>query len=127
MLLGCRSMTDPRPVLIYDATCAFCRKWIARWHARTDDRVDYVPLQRADVLRRLQVPTSSAARAVQLVMPDGRRYEGAEAIFRALEHAPGLRLASRLGRLPVLRWIAARVYRWIASHRIFAAQVERIL
>ena len=120
-------MDHPRPVLVYDGACAFCRRWVARWQARTGDRVDYLPLQRGRELRRLGVSPSAARRRVQLVTPAGARYEGAEAVVRALEHAPELRIAARLGRLPVIRWIAARVYQSIAAHRRLTDVVDRAL
>ena len=118
---------DEAPLLIYDAACEFCRRWVARWRARTGDRVAYVPRQRKGVLRRLGVSPEAAARSIQLVTPGGGRYQGAEAVLRALEHAPEVRFAARLGRLPILRWIAERVYRRIAARRGFAERVDRAL
>src|SRR5262249_8995256 len=72
-----------RPLLEYDADCAFCRRWVARWRARTGDAVRYRPLRRR-------------ARAVQLIEPSGRRYQGAEAVFRVLARDPRMRLVSWL-------------------------------
>jgi predicted DCC family thiol-disulfide oxidoreductase YuxK len=119
--------TVEKPLLIYDADCAFCRRWVARWQARTGDRIAYAPLQQPGLLQRLGVPLSAALRAVQLVTAGGARYEGAEAVFRALGSAPGLRLVTRLARLPIARWVAAWVYRRIARHRGLAARVDAVL
>ena len=115
------------PVLVYDADCAFCQRWVARWRARTGDAIDDRPLQEPGLLRRLGVPLSAASRSVQLVTPAGARYEGAEAVFRLLGRAPGLRLLARLARLPVARGVAASVYRVIARHRALAARVDALL
>jgi predicted DCC family thiol-disulfide oxidoreductase YuxK len=103
-----------RPLLLYDGHCAFCRRWVDRWHARTGDAVAYRPSRRA-------------RRAVQLIDSDGKRYQGADAVFRALSHAPRMRLVSTLGRWPVVRWLAGRAYRFIAGHRTSAARVDRLL
>jgi lipase maturation factor 1 len=116
-----------RPLLIYDAECRFCRRWIARWRARTGGRITYLPLQQPGLLRRLGVPLSDALRSIQLVTPDGKRYEGADAVFRALGHTPGLWLLTRLARLPLARWIAEWLYRRIARHRGLAARVDTVL
>ena len=103
-----------RPVLLFDGKCAFCRRWVERWRARTGDAVIYRRSRRA-------------RRAVQLIDSDGKRYEGAEAVFRALSRAPRLRLVAAIGRWPVVRWFAARTYRFIAAHRTLAARVDRML
>jgi predicted DCC family thiol-disulfide oxidoreductase YuxK len=103
-----------RPLLLYDGDCAFCRRWVERWQARTADAVVYRPSRRA-------------RRAVQLIDSDGKRSQGAEAVFRALSHAPRLRLVAAIGRWPVVRWLAGRAYRFIAAHRTSAARIDRLL
>lgn len=116
-----------KPLLIYDAECAFCSRWVARWRARTGDRIAYLPLQQPGLLRRLGVPLSAARRSAQLVTPSGKRYEAAGAVFRALGEAPGLRFLTGLARLPFVRWLADRVYLWIARHRGLAARIDHLI
>jgi predicted DCC family thiol-disulfide oxidoreductase YuxK len=96
-----------KPLLIYDGDCQFCQHWVARWHARTGDRIEFRPLQQPRLLRRLGVPLSAALRSVQLVTPDGKRYEGTDAVFRAPGSTPGLRLVTRIARRSRL-WRASR-------------------
>jgi predicted DCC family thiol-disulfide oxidoreductase YuxK len=119
--------TGVTPTLVFDGDCGFCRRWIARWQARTQDRVVYVPLQEPGVLARLGIPLSDALRAVQLVDSDGRHYAGAEAVFRTLERAPGRHVLLRFLRLPPLVWLAELVYRFIARRRASASRVEKRL
>src|SRR5882724_9890189 len=77
-----------KPLLIWDADCNFCRKWIGRWRLLTGDRVEYATsIAVAD--RFPGIPREEFARSVQLVETDGKIYRGAEAVFRALAHAPG--------------------------------------
>jgi predicted DCC family thiol-disulfide oxidoreductase YuxK len=121
------SSSGDAPLLIYDAECAFCRRAVARWRARTGERVRYVPLQNARLLRRLGIPKARAERSLQLIEPSGRTYEGARAVFAALRRAPGLRLLSLVGRLPVVRTLAEWIYRRIARHRTLAERVDRWL
>lgn len=87
----------------------------------------YIPFQEHGILPRLGIPLAHARRSVQLVEPDGTRSEGAEAVFRVLSYAPGPRIAVRVGRLPIVRWFAERVYRVIARHRTLASRVDRVL
>ncbi|HYA16600.1 MAG TPA: lipase maturation factor family protein [Bryobacteraceae bacterium] len=66
--------------LVYDGDCGFCRLWVGYWQALTGDSVEYVPYQ-SDAQRFPEVPSEDFRKAVQL-FEDGRRYSGAEAVFR---------------------------------------------
>ncbi len=107
-----------RPVLIFDGDCHFCRFWVERWRGITAGRVDYRPFQDA-AGDYPQIARSEFENAVQLIEPDGRVTQGADAVLRALEFSSGP--ARWLG--PALAWIpfgllAARAaYRFIARNR----------
>jgi predicted DCC family thiol-disulfide oxidoreductase YuxK len=115
------------PLFLYDRDCGFCRRWVERWRARTRARVSYLPFQKRGLLRRLGISKRDARRASQLIESNGRRSQGATAVFRALLRAPGLRLVSRIGLLPGIRWIAEGVYRLVANHRVAASRIDRFL
>lgn len=109
--------TRSRPILIYDGDCHFCRRWIARWHGYTEDRVEYAPFQEvaADFPG---IPSESFRQSVQLVEPDGRVTAGAEAVFRALSFAPGRRWPLwAYENLPGAARASERCYRIVAGHR----------
>lgn len=76
--------------MVYDGACAFCRRWIARWRRVTGGRVDYAPYQEV-AARFPAVPPGRFESAVQLIEPDGRVSQAAEAALRALAYAPGWR------------------------------------
>jgi predicted DCC family thiol-disulfide oxidoreductase YuxK len=79
------------------------------------------------VLSRLGIPLAAAQRSVQLAMPDGQIYEGADAVFRVVQLAPGRHVLARFGRLPLMRWVAERFYRFVAGHRVLTSRVDRML
>src|SRR5687767_6758637 len=110
-------LLEMKPLLVYDGECGFCREWIARWRAVTGERVDYAPYQ--EVADRFpEVPRERFASSVQLWEPGGRWSSGAEAVLRALSHAPGRGWMLWLyRRVPGLAWVAERAYRSVASHR----------
>jgi len=116
-----------RPLLIFDGDCGFCRRWIVRWKALTADAVDYVESREA-AARFPEIPKEAFARSVQLVLPDGEVFEGAEAVFRSLAFAP--RRAWLLGvyrHVPGFAPVSELAYRFIASHRGGASAVTRVL
>ena len=108
-------MPEPKPVLIYDGRCGFCRIWLDYWRRLTGDRIEYLASQ--DVGDRFpQIPSEVYSRSVQLVRPDGSVASGARAVFESL------------GKARIYSWISAPsefAYRVIAGHRDFFYQVTR--
>jgi predicted DCC family thiol-disulfide oxidoreductase YuxK len=108
---------DSRPLLVFDADCAFCVYWARYWRKLTGDVVNYQPYQ-AVASQHPQIPLADFQRAVQYIAPDGRRASAAEASFLTLSHASGkgfwLTLYEKLpGFAPMAEWI----YAFIAAHR----------
>ncbi|MBI5365732.1 MAG: lipase maturation factor family protein [Planctomycetes bacterium] len=119
-------MSPPeRPVLLYDGLCGFCRRRVARWRARTGDRIDYSPYQEA-AHRAPGVPPERLAASVHLIDSDGSVTTGAEASFRVLAHAPGsFPYLAAYRRVPGFARAAEAVYGWIARHRLAITTLER--
>jgi predicted DCC family thiol-disulfide oxidoreductase YuxK len=113
--------------MIFDGDCGFCRTWIARWKESTGDRVAYAPSQ--EVASRFpEIPPEVFARAVVLALPNGRVYEGAEAVARSLAAVPGHGAFLWVYRfVPGAAACAELAYRVIASHRTAALVVTRLL
>ena len=116
-----------RPLAIFDGECGFCRKWIVRWKAATGNRVDYA---RSDEVaaRFPEISPAEFRRAFQLVLPDGRVFSAAEAVFATLAQKPGGGLlASAYARVPGFASVTEIAYRLVASHRNAADAVTRLL
>ena len=107
----------PKPILLFDGDCGFCRRWIARWKTTTRDLVDYAPFQ--EVGRQYpQITREQFESAVQLVLPDGAFHSGAEAVLRTLATVPGKRWLLWLYLwMPLFGRVARWSYRLIARHR----------
>ncbi len=111
------AMEPRKPTMLWDGDCAFCAYWIRRWARLTGDAVEYRPFQQG--LDKLpQVDPAACARAVQLVLPDGRVLEGAHAVLQSLV------LAGRAGwmlrcyeRSALCRKCAEAAYRFVAANR----------
>jgi predicted DCC family thiol-disulfide oxidoreductase YuxK len=116
-----------RPLAIFDGDCGFCRAWIERWKTLTGPRVDFAPSQEVSA-RFPEVPKEAFARAFQLVLPDGRVLEGAEAVCATLSARPGGgALAVAYVRVPGFAALSEFAYRAIASHRPAATAMTRLL
>jgi len=115
------------PLLVYDGTCGFCKRWIARWRRVTGDRVRYAPSQ--EVASGVpEIPSAAFDEAVQFLEPDGRRSRGAEAVFRALACAPkrGAWLWA-YEHVPGFKPVSEGLYRLVAGHRSFFSRVTDAL
>lgn len=117
---------DDRALLIYDGDCAFCRYWIDAWRAETGDRVIYAPSQEI-AAKFPDIPREKYNRSIHLIDVDGRRYEGAQAVFRALAHAPGRAWLAGLYEAPLVAPVSEWAYRFIAGHRGFFFRVAKLL
>ena len=116
-----------KPLMIFDGDCGFCRRWIERWKLWTGGRVDYAPSQEAGT-RFPEIPQEEFRRSVQLVTPDGRVFDGAEAVFRSLAFAPrGGALLAAYKAVPGFAAATELAYRTIASHRDAASAVTTVL
>jgi predicted DCC family thiol-disulfide oxidoreductase YuxK len=116
-----------KPLLVFDGDCGFCRTWVARWRRRVGPQVDYEAFQTAGA-RFPTIPRSRFRSALQLILPDGEVFEGAEAVFRTLALASGHSRHRRWltiyqdvpGARPVFEW----GYRWVADHRPLLTRVS---
>src|SRR5678815_4886077 len=115
-----------RPLGVFDGDCGFCRKWVARWKEVGRGAVDYAPSQEvAD--RYPQIPKDAFRRAFQLVLPDGRVLEGAEAALAASSRRLDRGFLARAYRMvPGVAPLLDAAYRLIASHRPAAMRLTRL-
>ena len=108
--------------LVFDGQCGFCTRaagWIRRLDRR--GRVRIHPSQGVGVLERFGLSEAAAHSAAWTFGSDGAGrtvgHEGAAAVAGALDAALGLRVFLPFYRLPGVRWVQDRVYRWVAEHR----------
>ncbi len=103
------------PVLIYDAQCQFCRRWVARlkrWDRR--DRIRLLALQDPAAPTLAGRPPEVLRQAVHLVREDGAVFAGAWAARETLAYLPAGRVLRGLARVPGVMAMADRGYRWVA-------------
>ncbi len=121
------SPPERRPVMLYDADCRFCVKWIARWKALSGERIDYCSYQEC-LSDYPEIPVEQCREAVQLIETDGRVYTAAEAVFRALkEVAPWRQLYWLYQHSPGFAATSEKLYHFVATHRYSFSVLTRLL
>lgn len=116
-----------QPLLVYDGDCGICRYWVEYWRRITRARVRYAPLQSLPP-GYAGVSEAEFRGAIQLFLPDGSRYSGAEAVFRLLAPEPGYAHWLWLhNRLPGFGRAAQAGYQFFAGRRGWLTILTRLL
>jgi predicted DCC family thiol-disulfide oxidoreductase YuxK len=112
-----RSM--PGLTVLYDGKCQLCRGSVARvrrWDRA--GRVEFLDVHDPSVAGRFpQVTREEALRWMQAVDGEGRIFSGADAWARIGRTLPGWKLVAWLLMVPGIRFLARRIYAWIARNR----------
>jgi len=121
------SNPPPKPLIIWDGDCHFCRRWIERWREITRGDVDYATSQES-AERFREIPREQFERSVIYIETDGNVFSGAEAVFRSLRCRSSKKwLAWSYERVPGFAPMSESFYKIIASNRRFASTITRIL
>jgi predicted DCC family thiol-disulfide oxidoreductase YuxK len=104
-------------VVVFDGDCGFCTAQAHRLAA--PGRIALRSFREAGALAAFPgLSLEECVREMKLVDRDGRVYGGAEAIARALRIGrPLLGTVAMLYYVPGVRWVADRIYAWVAVNR----------
>jgi predicted DCC family thiol-disulfide oxidoreductase YuxK len=108
-----------RYTLVYDGDCSVCNRSVNLLR-QMDKRqeIEIVPSQATGVMARFPwIPSAAFAEAIQLIGPGGKTWQGAAAIEQLLGVLPRGRWIAWMYRIPLVRAIADRLYRWFARNR----------
>ena len=121
------SNPPPKPLMIWDGECHFCKRWIERWREITAGEVEYVTYQEA-ANRFPEIPVEQFKRAVAFIEPDGKAFFAADAVYRSLRYRSSRRwLAWSYDRVPGVAAVSELAYKFIARHRGVGSAVTRLL
>src|SRR5881296_3550101 len=121
------SNPPPKPLMIWDGECHFCKRWIERWREITAGEVDYVTYQEA-ANQFPEIPVEQFKRAVAFIEPDGKIFFAAEAVYRSLRCRSSKKwLARSYDHVPGFAAISEFAYKFIARHRKLGSAVTRLL
>src|SRR6476661_609468 len=121
------SNPPPKPLLIWDGECDFCRLWIERWREITAGKVDYATYEQA-AHQFPEIPVEQFKRAMVLIEPDGETFFAAEAVYRSLRYRPSRGwLAWSYDHVPGFAAISEIAYKFVAHHRGLGSTFTRLL
>jgi len=117
----------PKPLLIWDGDCHFCRLWIERWQVITRGEVDYATYQEmAD--RFPEIPKEQFQKSVVFVDEDGEVFFAAEAVYRSLRYRSSRKwLSWSYDRVPGFAAFSEIAYKIVARNRGFGSSITRLL
>jgi predicted DCC family thiol-disulfide oxidoreductase YuxK len=121
------STPPPKPLIIWDGECHFCRRWIERWKEITRGEVDYESYQQLGE-KFPEIPRAQFERSVVLVETGGAVFSGAEAVFCSLQCRSSKKwLVWSYYHVPGFAPISEAFYRVVASNRKAASAITRLL
>jgi predicted DCC family thiol-disulfide oxidoreductase YuxK len=104
--------------LFFDGECGMCTRshdLLLKWDRSGELHTE--ALQSPGVADRLGISPSHLLDVVRWLDTSGKLFSGAEAVNAALSCAIGTRLPLLLYRIPGIRFVEDRVYRWVAANR----------
>lgn len=105
--------------VVFDGNCKVCNRLVKvlhRWDRRQE--LEIVPSQAPGVMARFPwIPAKAYAEALQMVGPGGETWSGARAVEQILLVVPKGGLIAWLFKVPFVRVLADRFYRWFARNR----------
>lgn len=117
----------PKPLLLWDGDCHFCRRWVERWRENTLGSVDYATSREAGA-KFPEIPAAELARSVQFIETDGTVFRGAEAVFRSLARGRNGQWRVRCyERVPGFAAVTEAGYWVVARNRMLASAGTRLL
>jgi predicted DCC family thiol-disulfide oxidoreductase YuxK len=118
---GFSGVGEGRPyTLVYDGNCKVCGRLVGLLRAWDGNSrlLEIVPSQMPGVPQRFPwIPPRAFGESIQLVGPEGRTWDRAGAIEQLLDVLPRGGVFAWVFRVPFMRRLTDRFYRWFARNR----------
>lgn len=105
--------------LVYDGNCRICGRLVrtlTQWDRH--HKIVILPSQMPGVRAYFPwIPDRAYSESVQLIGPHGQTWQGAAAVEEILNVVPRGGFFAWIFRIPFVRTIAEKIYRWVARNR----------
>jgi lipase maturation factor 1 len=121
------SNPPPKPLLIWDGECHFCRRWIERWREITCGEIEFPTYQEA-AHEFPEISCEQFQRAIAFVDKEGNVSFAAKAVYRSLGCRSSRKwLSWSYDRVPGFAPVSEVTYKFIAHHRRLGSAITRLL
>ncbi|MFT5207778.1 MAG: putative DCC family thiol-disulfide oxidoreductase YuxK [Candidatus Omnitrophota bacterium] len=115
----------PKPLLIFDGDCGFCRRWIKRWKSITGDSVTYSEYQIVSD-GYPEIDRGMFKKSVVFIDTHGSVLVGAEAVYASIAINSKKRwLLEMYRRITLFRFGSDVGYALIAANRMLFSRIEK--
>ncbi|MGE3182164.1 MAG: thiol-disulfide oxidoreductase DCC family protein [Phycisphaerae bacterium] len=110
---------DARPVVVYDGSCPFCLKQVARLNRRDrNNALEFLPKQTPGLSDRFpQLADMDFEKGLRFVTPDGSVSVGSDGVYEIARRVSLYRNFAWLYRVPGLHQLFRGLYAWVAKNR----------
>jgi predicted DCC family thiol-disulfide oxidoreductase YuxK len=121
------SNPPPKPLMIWDGDCHFCRLWIERWRVITTGDVEYATYQEA-AAQFPEIAREQFQRSVVYIDSNGDVFFAAEAVYRSLRCRSSRKwLSWSYDHVPGFAAVSEFSYQLVAQNRKFGSAFTRLL
>jgi predicted DCC family thiol-disulfide oxidoreductase YuxK len=121
------SNPPPKPLLIWDGECHFCRRWIERWREITRGEIEFATYQET-AHEFPEISREQFHRAIAFIDKEGTVFFAAEAVYRSLRYRSSRKwLSWSYDRVPGFAPVSEFGYKFIAHHRRLGSAITRLL
>src|ERR1700736_1960720 len=121
------SNPPPKPLLIWDGECHFCRRWIERWREITRGKIEFATYQ--EPAHELpEISREQFHHAIAFIDKEGKVFFAAKAVYRSLRCRFSRKwLSWSYDRVPAFAPVSELAYKFIARHRRLGSAITRLL
>jgi predicted DCC family thiol-disulfide oxidoreductase YuxK len=121
------SNPPPKPFLIWDGECHFCRRWIERWREMARGEIEF-PIYQEIAHEFPEIAYEQFQRAIAFIDKEGNVSFAAKAVYRSLRYRSSRKwLSWSYDRVPGFAPVSEAAYKFIAHHRPLGSAITRLL
>lgn len=116
----------PKPLLVWDGDCGFCKYWKTRWQLKTGNKITFKTYQ--EVAKNFpDIPLKEFKKSSKLIEPDGKIYNGPDSAYKSIYYSGTQIWHNWYKKNKIFQKLSDHGYNHIAKNRSFYFKVTRFL